>query len=116
MPAAERGELVDIPVRAKPSSCLWKIVRDTDVSNKLAEGSIVVLGDVIVYSRGSACLIAADRQHREILAFLGASVGVREYQDSIVPALARLTEFVTRQSLAEAHAEMSTVVGDECNA
>ena len=100
-----------------PASCLWKIVRDVDVSNTLTEASIVMLGNVIVYSMGPACIVAADREYREVLAFIGASVDARAYQDSIFPALCRLTEFVTGPCLSHsAHAELSAAVGDECNA
>jgi hypothetical protein len=103
--------------KGESAGCLWKIVRDIDVSNPLAEVSIVVLGEVIVYSMGRACLIAADRERREVLAFLGASVDARVYQDSILPALHRLTQFIVRPGSAHpSSVERSAAVGDPCNA
>jgi hypothetical protein len=98
-------------------SCLWKIVRDVDVSNELAEASVVMVGNLTVYSMGPACIVAADRERRELLAFLGTTVNAPAYKDSIFPALCRLTEFVTRPaSSLPAHVELTAAVGDECNA
>ncbi len=76
--------------------CLWKIVRDVDVRGTTVEASIVMAGNLIVYSMGPACLIGADRERREILAFIGRDVDAHCFQESVLPALCRLTEFVTR--------------------
>jgi hypothetical protein len=98
-------------------SCLWKIVRDGDVRHKTAEASIVMAGTLIVYSMGPACLIAADREHREILAFLGLEVDACLFQQSVLPALCRLTEFVTRRDTTpEALHRTDVAIGDRCNA
>jgi len=76
--------------------CLWKIVRDVDVRGTTVEASILMAGNLIVYCMGPACLIGADRERREILAFIGRDVDADCFQESVLPALCRLTEFVTR--------------------
>ena len=88
--------LSQLAVREPSSqSCRWKIVRDVDVRGMTTEASIVMAGSLIVYSMGPACLIGADRERGEILAFLGRDVDARVFQESILPSLLRLTEFVT---------------------
>jgi hypothetical protein len=97
--------------------CLWKIVRDVDVRGKTGEASIVMAGNVIAYSMGPPCLIGADREHREILAFIGLDVDARFFQDSILPALCRLTEFVTRQQETPVMVQATEIaLGGQCNA
>jgi hypothetical protein len=88
--------LLGVPA-ASSQSCLWKIIRDVDVRGATTEVSIVMAGSLIVYSMGPPCLIGADRQRGEILAFIGRDVDARLFQESILPALVRLTEFVTRK-------------------
>ncbi len=88
--------LLSVPV-ASSQSCLWKIIRDVDVRGMFTEASIVMAGSLIVYSMGPPCLIGADRERGEILAFIGRDVDSRSFQESILPALMRLTEFVTRK-------------------
>jgi hypothetical protein len=98
-------------------SCFWKIVRDVDVRGMTAETTILMAGNVIVYSMGPACLIGADPERREILAFIGRDVDAHCFQESILPALCRLTEFVTRQQQAPAMARSTQVpIGGSCNA
>jgi hypothetical protein len=101
-----------------PSSqpCLWKIVRDVDVRLKLTEASIVMAGSLIVYSMGPACMIGADRERKEILAFIGLEVDARIFQESILPALCRLTEFVMRQETPQPFRVSEVAIGDPCNA
>jgi hypothetical protein len=66
---------------------------------------------------GPACLIAADRERREILAFLGLEVDACLFQQSILPALCRLTEFVTsREATPEGLHRRDVAIGDRCNA
>lgn len=90
------SSLSPLAVREPSSqSCFWKIVRDVDVRGKTTEASIVMAGTLIVYSMGPACLMAADRERGEILAFIGRDVDARLFQESILPSLIRLTEFVT---------------------
>jgi hypothetical protein len=97
--------------------CSWKIVRDIDVRGMTTETTILMAGNVIVYSMGPACLIGADRERREILAFIGRDVDAHSFQESILPALCRLTEFVTRQQHAPAMARSTQVpMGGPCNA
>jgi hypothetical protein len=74
-------------------SCVWKIVRDID-----------------------ACLIGADRERSEILAFIGRDVDTRYFQEAILPALCRLTEFVTRQQEAPIMICPEVAIGGPCNA
>lgn len=98
-------------------SCLWKIVRDVDCRGKTAEASIIMAGSLIVFSMGPACLIGADRERSEILAFIGLEVDARVFQESILPALCRLTEFVMRRGdAAETVRGPEITVGDQCNA
>ena len=106
------------PISSPPlQSCLWKLVRDVDVRHKIAEASIVMAGSLIVYSMGPACIIGADRERKEILAFIGIEVDARTYQESILPALCRLTDFVMRRAdTVEAVQSPEVPVGDQCNA
>ena len=107
------------PIDSRLSPCLWKIVRDTDNHHKLAEASIVMAGNLIVYSFGPACIIAADRERHEVLAFVGTEADVRIFQEAIFPALVRLTEFVTRgisPSSTTGRAAAHVSEGDTCNA
>jgi hypothetical protein len=96
--------------------CLWKIVRDLDVRLKIAEASIVMAGSLIVYLMGPACVIAADRERKEILAFIGIEVDARIFQEAILPALCRLTEFVVRQESPQPVRTEEFALGDSCNA
>ena len=83
--------------RRTPSahSCVWKIIRDVDVRGTAAEASILMAGKLILYTMGPACLIGADRDRKEILGFIGRDVDMSALQECIVPALLRLTEYVT---------------------
>jgi hypothetical protein len=107
------------PAAADPtlSSCRWKVVRDVDTHQELAEASTVIAGDLLVYSMGPACIIAADRYRKEILAFIGGGVDSCAFRESILPVLLRLTEFVTLPSAAPPNWQQELVYcGDKCNA
>jgi len=98
-------------------SCLWKIVRDADVRQELTEATTILSDELVVYFMGPACIVAADRARREVLAFIGASVDARAYQFTILPTLYRLTKFVTRSdSSSAAYADLPFSAGDQCNA
>jgi hypothetical protein len=98
-------------------SCSWKIVRDVDARGMTGETTILMAGNVIVYSMGPACLIGADRERREILAFIGRDVDAQAFQESILPALCRLTEFVARRQQEPAKVQSTHVpMGGPCNA
>jgi hypothetical protein len=99
------------------ASCLWKIIRDPDVHHPLAEPSFLNAGNLAVCTMGPACLIAADRGRKELLAFIGAEVDARTFQKSILPILCRFTEFATSApSVSLAKTEDPVAVGDEYNA
>ena len=83
---------------------------------KLAEASIVMAGSLIVYSMGPACMIAADRERKEVLAFIGIEVDARIFQEGVLPALCRLTEFVMRQEAPQPVRPAEVALGDPCNA
>jgi hypothetical protein len=115
--------LLSLPVprssASSPSSqtCLWKLVRDVDARSKPTEAAIVMAGSLIVYSMGPACLIGADRERKQILAFIGMDVDARIFQESILPSLCRLTEFVMRPpEISEAVPNAEVAIGDRCNA
>jgi hypothetical protein len=120
----ETNDFSFLPTLPQPSSrdsysqsCLWKIVRDLDVRGATTDASIVMAGSLIVYSLGPACLIGADRERGEILAFIGRDVDVRVFQESVLPALIRLTEFVTRKQETPAIARGAEVpIEGQCNA
>ena len=98
-------------------TCFWKIVRDPDVHHRLAEPSFVDAGDLAVCTMGPACLMAADRGRKELLAFIGSEVDARAFQELILPAFCRLTEFVTNPASAPlGNEEASVSVRDQCNA
>jgi len=107
---------LSVPSSPPSQPCLWKIVRDVDVRLKTAEASIVMAGCLIVYSMGPACVIGADRERKEIVAFIGLEVDARIFQESILPALCRLTEFVMRQETAHPVRTAQVAIGDPCNA
>jgi hypothetical protein len=74
-------------------------------------------GSLIIYSMGPACLVGADRERGEILAFIGRDVDARVFQESILPALVRLTEFVTRkQQMPNIPQNAGLPIGGQCNA
>jgi hypothetical protein len=96
--------------------CLWKIVRDVDVRGKATDASIIMAGSLIVFSMGPACIIGADRERKEILAFIGLDVDARTFQESIFPTLRRLTEFVMREAGAREPVLNSEVaIAQPCN-
>jgi hypothetical protein len=100
-----------------PPSCLWKVVRDVSAGQELTEPSIVIADELLVCSMGPACIVAADRARREVLAFVGASVDARTYQHTVLPTLYRVTEFVMRSTSSSAgHADPPFAFGDQCNA
>jgi hypothetical protein len=97
--------------------CLWKILRDLDARQPLAEPTIVMSGNLITYTMGPACLVAADRERKEVLAFIGTAADARTFRDTIFPALCRLTEFVVRSTEPNSANAVETLpVGDACNA
>jgi hypothetical protein len=102
--------------RISTKSCVWKIVRDVDARGTTIEASIIMAGNLIVYSMGPACLIGADRERSEILAIIGRDVDTRYFQEAILPALCRLTEFVTRQQEAPIMICPEVAIGGPCNA
>jgi hypothetical protein len=112
------SSLFQLAVREPSSaSCLWRIVRDIDVPGTIIEASIVMAGSLIIYSMGPACLVGADRERGEILAFIGRDVDARVFQESILPALVRLTEFVTRkQQMPNIPQNAGLPIGGQCNA
>jgi hypothetical protein len=120
----ETNDLSFFPTADRPATdadtqlprCFWKIVRDVDIHYKPAEATIVMAGNLIVYSLGPACIIAADRERQELLGFIGVAVDARMFQDAIFPALVRLTEFVARPlGSASAHPAARVSIGDICN-
>jgi hypothetical protein len=112
LPSLSRLSTAEISTK----SCVWKIVRDVDVRGTTIEVSIVMAGNLIVYSMGPACLIGADRERSEILAFIGRDVDTHSFQEAILPALCRLTEFVTRQQEAPIMIRPEAAMGGPCNA
>jgi hypothetical protein len=110
-PAASHSE------NQQPPSCLWKVVRDASACQELTEPSIVIADELLVYSMGPACIVAADRARREVLAFIGASVDARAYQLTVLPTLYRVTEFVVRSASSSAvNAALPFAFGDQYNA
>jgi hypothetical protein len=67
---------------------------------KVAEPTIVMAGNLITYSMGPACLIAADRERKEILAFIGtaADAPIEGSVRSQPPKQARKRSLRTRSS------------------
>jgi hypothetical protein len=101
------------PTASSPT-CAWKLVRDVDATCSPAEVSIVMAGSLIVYSMGPACLIGADRERKQILAFIGVEVDARLFQESILPALCRLTRLVIGcPETAEALPSVEVIAGDQ---
>jgi hypothetical protein len=98
-------------------SCCWKVVRDVDARQKFTEPSIVITGDLMVYSMGPACIIAADRDRKEIVAFIGAEIDSSCFRESILPTLLRLTEFATLPNSASPNWQQESLSsGNECHA
>jgi hypothetical protein len=101
----------DDPARGSARSWLWKIVRDADVRGKAAEASIVIAGNLVVFTMGPACLIGADRERKEILGFIGRDIDASVFQEAILPTIVRLTEFVANQQEPSAVLEALGVSG-----
>ena len=97
--------------------CSWKLIRDLDNTFKPSEVSIIMTGSLIVYSMGPACIIGADRERKQILAFIGTGVDAECFETSILPSLSRLTDFVTRpQENADTLPNPEVLAGERCNA
>ena len=74
-------------------------------------------GSLIVYTMGPACIIGADRDRKQIVAFISAGVDAPFFETSILPSLCRLTDFVTRpQENADTVRPPEVVAGERCNA
>ena len=119
----ETNDVSLLPSPPYPSSslssptCAWKLVRDLDNCCQPAEASIIMAGSLIVYSMGPACIIGADREHKQVLAFIGVGIEARFFEQSILPSLCRLTDFVTRpHEEATAVPDPGVAMGERCNA
>jgi hypothetical protein len=115
-PASFLKSSIDSASPAVSQPCRWKIVRDLDARQQLTEASIIMAGSLIMYSMGPACMIGADRERKEILALIGLEVDARCFQEAILPALCRLTEFVMRHETPQHVGVAQIAIGDPCNA
>jgi hypothetical protein len=70
---------------------LWRIVRDPDAPGGIQTGAILTHGDLIFARMGGGLLVGADREHRELLGFIGAQVDRRVFKECVFPMLMRLT-------------------------
>jgi hypothetical protein len=70
----------------------WKLVRDADVREQLDQPVILNCGALEVVQMGPACLLAQDRERRELLGFVGACVDGNTYQEYLVPFMQTMTE------------------------
>jgi hypothetical protein len=69
----------------------WKLVRDHDAHGLLEEPVLFTGGALTIASMGPACLVGVDREHGELLCFIGAEVDGRTFQEVLVPFFCRLT-------------------------
>ena len=75
----------------------WKLVRDIDSLEPLADPITLVAENLTTICMGSACFIGVDHERREILLFIGSAIAARDFHSFVVPLLSRLTE----ETLAE---------------
>jgi hypothetical protein len=79
-------------------SFLWKLVRDPDAQGELSETMIVMAGPVILVCMGPACVVGVDRERKELLGFIGASVNTTALEERVLPLLMRLTAIAVRDA------------------
>lgn len=73
----------------------WKLVRDLDTPGLLAPPLVLNCGVLTVVEMGTACLIAFDREQKQLIGFVGADVDGRTHQEFLVPYLRRMTAEAT---------------------
>jgi hypothetical protein len=69
----------------------WKLIRDSATFGLLEQPMLLVSGTMTVVTMGTACLLALDRERRELLGFIGAGVDARTHQEFLIPFLCRLS-------------------------
>ena len=72
----------------------WRLIRDAGLPDLLGPPLFMTSGMLTIVTMGPACLIAADHQQRELLAFLGTAIDVPTHQDYLLPLLCQLTNEV----------------------
>jgi hypothetical protein len=83
----------DLQVSAEDveASFNWKLLRDPTAQGSIEPPTTFISETLSAIFMGPACLIAADRQRRQLFAFLGSQIDTRAYREHILPALVQLS-------------------------
>lgn len=84
-------EITGGQTRKAECTFLWRIVRDAEVRAGTGPPTIITDGDLTFVNMRPALLASVDREHRELLGFVGTGVSNRELKDSVAPLLGQLT-------------------------
>jgi hypothetical protein len=79
----------------------WKLVRDSDAPGTLQEPLVLLTGELTIVAMGPPCLLALDRQRRELACFIGADVDAKSFQEFLVPFLCRMSAEAADPNLRE---------------
>jgi hypothetical protein len=77
----------------QPATFQWKLLRDVNILDGIARTSVLKTANLMIVSMGPALFAGLDPERKELLAFIGGSVSVREYQSAIAPLFVQLTKF-----------------------
>ena len=69
----------------------WRLIRDADSQGLLEPPLFITSGALTIVRMGPACLIGADREKRELLAFIGRAIDTRTHRDFLIPLFCELT-------------------------
>jgi hypothetical protein len=72
----------------------WRLIRDADSPGLLEAPLFITSGALTIVGMGPACLIGADREKRELLAFIGRAIDTRTHQNFLIPLFCELTSEV----------------------
>jgi hypothetical protein len=69
----------------------WKLVRDLDTPGQLESPVFLETEVMTIVQMGPACLLALDRERRELLGFIGSEIDRPTHHAFLVPLLHRMT-------------------------
>ena len=88
---AMRANFSSSPEHEELPPFLWKLIRDDEAPCGGQEVTILSSGPLSTVLIGPATVICIDRQQREVLGFLSASISALEFVTAVVPIILRLS-------------------------
>jgi hypothetical protein len=70
---------------------LWKIIRDAETARGIEPATILVDGDLSFLKMGPEVFAGVDREHRELLGFVGTGVCDHAFEEAVLPLFVQLT-------------------------